>query len=552
MDVLNKCADNAKKRRSLKESDLARVKGAVEVLGSQLNSGTPYQTLVEQELAITGELATAKHLEADRAAIHADDALHLSSLDDSYNAFLGVIKDDMDAISNIHNSIQDTTNAIAARQASIQKDQSKLSQFNKTLEDDLAKIDEFDDVDIDSERTRLEAEIKLLDQKNKVAIGEFYTAQAELKLLDNRKIAFTAGATCPTCRQFITAEHYEACNSEAARSATSLNAKMESSRDVRTKLEKKISDAKARLDRLGTVKSLRENIAFYDNNIADIKHSIKNAESDIEQLTSQRNELFQNQLAAKARTNDKLVASYRNSIDSSYAAASGMLKHSWQRQQLLYRSDIERLSREQSTIAKSIKDTKEKQKQYDDASAKLKLLESECYVYDKLSEIFGRNGIQAIMIENAIGMIESFANDILRQLQTRFLVSLRTVKETKAGDLRESLDIIVFDNGSEKAFENYSGGEKALINIALRLSLSRVISAMHGVKMQSLFLDEVLGALDGPNRVEVVRILSYLSRSFDQVFVVSHTDEIQDVIDSSIVIERHDNHSEIKLTHGRS
>ena len=69
--------------------------------------------------------------------------------------------------------------------------------------------------------------------------------------------------------------------------------------------------------------------------------------------------------------------------------------------------------------------------------------------------------------------------------------------------------------------------------------------------MQSLFMDEVFGALDEVNREEVVKVLSFLSRSFAQVLVVSHTDQVKDVIDSGIVIRRHDNWSDIRKTDGR-
>jgi len=172
-------------------------------------------------------------------------------------------------------------------------------------------------------------------------------------------------------------------------------------------------------------------------------------------------------------------------------------------------------------------------------------------VYGYVSEAFGRNGVQAILLENAIGVIEQFANDILKQMQTQFLVQMRTQKETKAGEQRETLDIIVFYNGAERPFESYSGGEQTMINLALRLALSRVISSLHGVQMQSLFLDEVLGELDEVNREEAIKIVAFLAKSYEQVFVISHTNEIKDIIDSAIVIVRHDTYSEIKITTGQ-
>jgi len=136
-------------------------------------------------------------------------------------------------------------------------------------------------------------------------------------------------------------------------------------------------------------------------------------------------------------------------------------------------------------------------------------------------------------------------------MQTRFVIELKTQKQTKSGEERESLDILIYDGAGVRAFESYSGGERTLINLALRLALSKAISAMHGVSIQSLFMDEVFGALDEVNREEVVKVLSFLSRSFAQVLVVSHTDQVKDVIDSGIVIRRYDDWSDIRKTDAR-
>tara|TARA_Y100001972_G_C7619247_1_gene310524 strand:+ start:83 stop:616 length:534 start_codon:yes stop_codon:yes gene_type:complete len=168
-----------------------------------------------------------------------------------------------------------------------------------------------------------------------------------------------------------------------------------------------------------------------------------------------------------------------------------------------------------------------------------------------LTEAFGKDGIQALIIENALGAIEKFANDMLDHMQTRFVIELKTQKQTKSGEDKESLDILIYDGSGMRPFESYSGGERTLINLAIRLALSKAISALHGVSMQSLFMDEVFGALDEVNREEVVKVLSFLSRSFSQVLVVSHTDQVKDVIDSGIVIRRYDGWSEVTKTDGR-
>jgi len=185
--------------------------------------------------------------------------------------------------------------------------------------------------------------------------------------------------------------------------------------------------------------------------------------------------------------------------------------------------------------------------QIDSAKRAFESVRRRSSVYENLVTTFGKNGMQAVLIENVVSIIEQFTNDILDQMQTRFRLSLQTQRETKAGETKETLEIVVYDNGKERMFETYSGGERTMINLALRLSLSRIISSMHGVIMQSLFLDEVLAALDEVNREEAIKVVAFLSKSFEQIFIISHTNEVKDIIPSSITVNRFQNHSDVYM-----
>jgi exonuclease SbcC len=180
----------------------------------------------------------------------------------------------------------------------------------------------------------------------------------------------------------------------------------------------------------------------------------------------------------------------------------------------------------------------------------LKAADRKVSINEALVDVFGKNGLQAILVENLVGVIQQFANDILAQMQTRFEVALKTQKQTQAGEARETLDIAVYDNGAERMFETYSGGERTLINLALRLALSRIVSGLHGVVMQSLFLDEILAALDEMNRTEAIKVVTFLAKSFQQTFVISHTNEVKDVIGGQIFVERFEDHSTVSIHDG--
>lgn len=199
-------------------------------------------------------------------------------------------------------------------------------------------------------------------------------------------------------------------------------------------------------------------------------------------------------------------------------------------------------------VRKQIEDYNRLVNENESSKAKLLEISRDIEIYDKLMHIFSKNGMPAIMIENTIGVIQEHINDILNKMHTRFTVRLRTQKENKDGEQKETLDIVVVDGSSERLFEEFSGGEQTLINLSIRLAFSRIISCLHGVEIRCLFMDEVFGALDEGNRQEAIKMIAFLAKSYDQVFIISHTDEVKDIIDSSITIVRNNDYSDVIVT----
>jgi exonuclease SbcC len=82
---------------------------------------------------------------------------------------------------------------------------------------------------------------------------------------------------------------------------------------------------------------------------------------------------------------------------------------------------------------------KEKGKQLGEASRGEK-------IYKDLTQAFGKKGIQALLIEIALPEIENEANRLLgRMTDNRMHVKIETQRETKKGDLLETLDIKIAD-----------------------------------------------------------------------------------------------------------
>ncbi|MFL5911454.1 MAG: hypothetical protein ACJ768_12870 [Gaiellaceae bacterium] len=157
----------------------------------------------------------------------------------------------------------------------------------------------------------------------------------------------------------------------------------------------------------------------------------------------------------------------------------------------------------------------------------------------KLAErAFGRDGIPALIVENAaIPQIELEANRILELMPTAdgttFRVELRTQREKKDGALKDTLDIVIVGRSGVMPYENYSFGQRARINIALRIALARLLAHRRGAESRVLVIDEV-PFLDVLGQDQLVEVVNSVRADFDLVMLVSHENVLRQSFDETI------------------
>lgn len=170
---------------------------------------------------------------------------------------------------------------------------------------------------------------------------------------------------------------------------------------------------------------------------------------------------------------------------------------------------------------------------------KLATAERESWIYARLDEAFGKDGIQALIIEGAIPEIESEANALLGRLtDNRIQVSLESLKDLKSGATRETLDIKIADELGERAYDLYSGGEAFRTNFALRVALSKVLARRSGTRLRTLIIDEGFGTQDGKGLESMVEAIQEISRDFDKILVVTHLPLLRDAFPTQIHITK--------------
>lgn len=157
-----------------------------------------------------------------------------------------------------------------------------------------------------------------------------------------------------------------------------------------------------------------------------------------------------------------------------------------------------------------------------------------------LEEAFGKNGVPALLIEQALPEIEVQANKVLDRLSTTGMsIQLHTqaeYKDKKRPDLKETLDIIISDEVGVRPYEMYSGGEAFRVNFAIRLALSRMLSARTGARLQTLVIDEGFGSQDADGVQRLVSTINAIKDDFAKIIVITHLEELKGAFPTQIEV----------------
>ena len=196
------------------------------------------------------------------------------------------------------------------------------------------------------------------------------------------------------------------------------------------------------------------------------------------------------------------------------------------------RSQVER----QETLAEELKFE----------SARLNALQDEQSIYQELAVAFGRQGVQAMLIETVVPRLEDETNVLLgRMTDNRMNVKLETQRERASGqgDPRETLDIIVSDELGPRSYEMFSGGEAFRVNLAVRIALSKVLAQRMGAPLPTLFIDEGFGTQDAIGRERILDVISAIGNDFEKVLVITHLDDLKEAFPVSVEVQKGENGS---------
>ena len=167
-------------------------------------------------------------------------------------------------------------------------------------------------------------------------------------------------------------------------------------------------------------------------------------------------------------------------------------------------------------------------------------LELEKTDYESLVTAFGKSGIQSLIIENTLPDIEDEINDILDKLTSgKISISFITQKQTKTKKTSiDTLDIVVHDNGIDRKYESFSGGEKFRIDFSCHVGISKFLTKRADATIDMFILDEGLASQDINARTIFVDSIKMLSDRFKKILIITHIDTIKEAFDNKMLITK--------------
>lgn len=159
--------------------------------------------------------------------------------------------------------------------------------------------------------------------------------------------------------------------------------------------------------------------------------------------------------------------------------------------------------------------------------------------YSIIAHAASKDGIQALLIEEAIPEIEQEANILLSKLtNNQAHITIESLRDLKKGGTKETLDIKISDATGSRPYELFSGGEAFRIDFALRIAISKLLARRAGTALQTLIIDEGFGSQDDEGLAHIMDALYKIQDDFAKIIIVSHLDALKEQFPVHFVVHK--------------
>ena len=293
---------------------------------------------------------------------------------------------------------------------------------------------------------------------------------------------------------------------------------------------KRVTSIKSELD-FESADIAKDKLKEYTTLSNDIKNAIEKSKNDFDDIKSK----YDTQKGTKASL-EKALKEFKEIDLASLKEKSLKLNE--------YKKDVDKTAKSlysriesNKLLVDNISEKRDILKGYDDKYVWLKALSETAN-----GDISGK---EKITLETFVQM--TYFDSIIRKANIRLLTmsdgQYELVRRSDAETLKKNeglaLDVIDHFNGSSRSVSTLSGGESFMASLCLALGLSDEIQSSNGgIKLDTMFVDEGFGSLDGEALDRALSALTSLSQGNRLVGIISHVDALCDRIDNKIVITK--------------
>ncbi|MBN1549705.1 SMC family ATPase [Candidatus Babeliales bacterium] len=313
-------------------------------------------------------------------------------------------------------------------------------------------------------------------------------------------------------------------------------------------------------------KELEQNItenAIDQEQLKRLTHELQTIEKQISEHLTQAQRVAQHE-QCKTRMSESIaclrkikieraeLAHYRTIQQELTKQQTELCNHSEQLQQelRLLQGRTTQLLQERATLEHQQHARDSLKKDLNTYTATIKQHDETIDTYQILATAFGKDGIQALLIEEALPEIEHEANALLAKLtENQSQIIIESVRDLKKGGMKETLDIMISDPVGIRSYELFSGGEAFRIDFALRIAISKLLARRAGTSLQTLIIDEGFGSQDEEGLSHIMDALYKIQDDFEKIIIVSHLPSMKNQFPVHFTIEKGSRGSTVSVSY---
>ncbi|MCD6481163.1 MAG: SMC family ATPase [Thermoplasmata archaeon] len=174
-------------------------------------------------------------------------------------------------------------------------------------------------------------------------------------------------------------------------------------------------------------------------------------------------------------------------------------------------------------------------------------MEEQKEMRDKIKEMRKQIGmLETLAGDRDTGLLNNFKNYLISKIgpllshYASHFLSLFTDGKYKEIEIDDNYNILIYDRGEKFELDRFSGGEKDVANLSLRLAISELIVQRSDVVFEFIALDEIFGSQDRERRKNILNALAELKKQFRQIILITHIDEIKEAMEHIIRVYEDD------------